>query len=165
MAFFIFIIPFPNQEHGFLWGKVWFFSFFLIPESDLQSSLQIQTTPCSFAINLSPLQLSNSPLKPMCNTQIALWAYRGLTRGEQPGRSTIWCHELSPETWKFISHHWPYTVILSIILIFEGAGECYVKLRKLQHFIGQKYPGALVFNVTSLDKNQFPFSNPGNGCL
>lgn len=70
-----------------------------------------------------------------------------------------------PETWKFISHLWVYRVIFSLILVFEGTGECYVKLFKLQRFIGQKYPGALVFNVTSLDKNQFPFSNPGSGCL
>lgn len=74
-------------------------------------------------------------------------------------------YESSSGTWKFVFHLWSYTVILSIILVFEGAEECYIKLFKLQLFIGQKYPGALVFNVTSLDKNQFPFSNPGSGCL
>jgi hypothetical protein len=59
----------------------------------------------------------------------------------------------------------PIQYLFSVIPVFEGAGECYAKLFKLQLLIGQKYTGVLVFNVTSLDKSQFPFSNPGSGCL
>lgn len=58
---------FLNQEHAFFFKAKYDF-FFLIPESNLQSSLQFQTTPTPFplAISLSPLLLSNFPLKLMC---------------------------------------------------------------------------------------------------